>query len=95
MFDGAEARELRIVSNVVEPGALEAAALAVARSIAEHSEYGTWMTRKGLWLAIDAPSLRHAMEIENRTQVLGTCTGSFLEALEAFREKRKPQWQPW
>lgn len=94
VFDAAEARELRLVSRVTEPGALDAAALETARSIAEHSEYGTWMTKKGLWLSIDAPGLRHAIEIENRTQVLGTCTGCFEESARAFAEKRKPRWKP-
>lgn len=94
VFDAAEARELRLVSRVTEPEALDAAALDIARSIAEHSEYGTWMTKKGLALCIDAPSLRHAIEIENRTQVLGTYTGCFEESARAFIEKRKPRWKP-
>lgn len=92
VFDAAEARELRLVSRVTEPGALDAAALEVARSIREHSEYGTWMTKKGLALCIDAPSLRHAVEIENRTQVLGTFTGVFEEAARAFKDRRRPRW---
>ena len=35
-----------------------------------------------------------AMELENRTQVLGTFTGNMTEAGEAFREKRDPVWKP-
>jgi enoyl-CoA hydratase len=92
VVDAAEARDIRLVSRVTEPEALDAAALEIARVIAGHSEYGTWMTKKGLALCIDAPSLRHAMEIENRTQVLGTFTGAFEEAARAFQEKRKPRW---
>ena len=38
--------------------------------------------------------LRHAMELENRTQVLGTFTGNMTEAMHAFREKREPNWKP-
>lgn len=94
VFDAAEARELRIVSRVVEPELLDAAALETARGVANHSEYGTWMTKRGLWLAVDAPSLRHAIEIENRTQVLGTFTGCFEESARAFAEKRPPRWKP-
>jgi enoyl-CoA hydratase len=52
------------------------------------------MTKKGLWTNVDAPSLRHAIELENRQQVLGTFTGNMTEASRAFREKRKPQWNP-
>lgn len=95
VFDAMEARELRIVTSVVEPAELDAEARAIARTIAAHSEYGTWMTRRGLWLGVDAPSLRHAMETENRTQVLGTCTGAFQEATRAFREGDKPRWESW
>ncbi len=94
VFDAAEALGLHVVSRVTDPEALDGAALEIARSITEHSEYGTWMTKKGLQLALDAPSLRHAMEIENRTQVLGTHTGCFEEAAQAFRERRRPRWKP-
>ena len=88
-----EALALRLVSRVVAPEALDAAALELARAIAAHAEYGVWMTKKGLWSGIDAPSLRHALEMENRTQVLGTYTGCFQEAARAFAEKRPPRWQ--
>lgn len=94
VFDAEEARRLGLVSRVAAPGALEAEALQTARAIAAHSEYGAWMTKKGLWLSVDAPSLRHAVEIENRTQVLGTFTGCFEEAARAFVEKRAPRWKP-
>ncbi len=92
VFGADEARELRLASRVVDADALDAAALETARAIAEHAEYGVWMTKKGLWSAIDAPSLRHVMEMENRTQVLGTFTGCFEEAAQAFAEGRKPRW---
>lgn len=92
VFDAAEAREIRLVSRVTAPEALDAAALETATAIAVNSEYGTWMTKKGLALCIDAPSLRHAIEIENRTQVLGSFTGIWEEGAKAFREKRKPRW---
>lgn len=94
VFDAEEARAMGLFSRVAAPGALDAAALETARSIAAHSEYGAWMTKKGLWLAVDAPSLRHAVEIENRTQVLGTFTGCFEESARAFAERRPPRWKP-
>ena len=52
------------------------------------------MTKRGLWANVDAPSIRHALELENRTQVLGTFTGNMTEAMIAFREKRDPDWSP-
>ena len=94
IFEAAEAREIRLVSQVVEPEALEGSTVELARSIAENSEYGVWMTKKGLWSGIDAPSLRHTMEMENRTQVLGCFTGAMEESMAAFSAGRKPRWKP-
>ena len=47
-----------------------------------------------MWANLDAPSLRHAIELENRTQVLGTFTRNMTEAGHAFVEKRDPTWNP-
>ena len=94
IFQAEEARELRLVSRVVAQQDLDGAALAMARAIAENAEYGVWMTKKSLWSNVDASSLRQAMELENRTQVLGTFTGSMEAAMEAFAEGRKPRWKP-
>ncbi|MCG3170060.1 MAG: putative enoyl-CoA hydratase echA12 [Pseudomonadales bacterium] len=94
IIDAAEAREIRLVSRVVAPEMLGETALQAAQSIRENSEYGVWMTKKGLWSNVDAPSLRHAMELENRTQVLGTFTGCMEEAMQAFGSGRKPDWKP-
>lgn len=93
IFQAEEARDLRLVSRVVAPQDLDGAALVMARAIAENAEYGVWMTKKTLWSNVDASSLRQAMELENRTQVLGTFTGSMEAAMEAFAEGRKPRWK--
>lgn len=93
IFQAEEARDLRLVSRVVAAQDLDGAALAMARAIAENAEYGVWMTKKSLWSNVDASSLRQAMELENRTQVLGTFTGSMEAAMEAFAEGRKPRWK--
>ena len=69
-----------------------AAALRMARAIAANNAFGVWQTKTGLNTALDAPSLRHAKEIENRTQVLSTFTGNAAEAAMAHREKRAPVW---
>ena len=94
IIDAAEAREIRLVSRVVTSADLASTAMDAARSIRENSEYGVWMTKKGLWANVDAPSLRHAMELENRTQVLGSFTGCMEESMQAFGEGRKPSWKP-
>ena len=93
IIDSAEADRLGLVHQVVPHDDLIDAAVAVARQIVENNEFGVWQTKIGLNAALDAPSLRHAMEIENRTQILGTMTGNMDEAGKALREKRPPQWQ--
>ena len=46
----------------------------------------------GAWANLDVSSLRQAIELENRTQVLGVMTGNMTAAMEAFRAKRAPEW---
>lgn len=92
IIDAREAERISLVSRVVAPEQLAGSALGVAREIAANSEYGVWMTKKGLRTNIEAPSLRHAMELENRTQVLGYFTGCMEESMQAFQEGRAPRW---
>jgi len=93
-FDAAEALRFGMLNRVVERDALLDTALDLAALITANSEYGVYMTKLGMWANLDAPSLRHAMELENRTQVLGTFTRNMTEAGRAFVEKRDPTWNP-
>lgn len=92
IIDAAEAYRIKLVHEVVAPDELMPAALKLARSIAENNAYGVWQTKIGLNAALDAPSLRHAIEIENRTQILSGFTNNPVEAAMAHREKRAPKW---
>ncbi len=94
VFDADEANELGLLNRLVEPEQLLDAALSLAGSFNGNAEYGVWMTKKGFWSNLNAPSLRHAMELENRTQVLGYYTGCMEEAMAAFVEGREPNWKP-
>lgn len=89
-----EARELGLCSRVVAPEELDATALAMAQAIAENAEFSSWMTKKTLWGNLDANSLRQALELENRTQVLGTYTGGMTAMREAFASGTPPRWKP-
>jgi enoyl-CoA hydratase/carnithine racemase len=51
------------------------------------------MTKETMWQTLDAPSLRHALDIENRTQIMCSATGDIAEARAAFVEKRPPVWK--
>lgn len=88
-----EAMRIGLLNKVAAPEALLDTACDLADEIAANSEFGVYMTKVGMWANLDAPSLRHAIELENRTQVLGTFTGNMAEAGSAFREKRSPVWR--
>jgi enoyl-CoA hydratase/carnithine racemase len=94
IIDADEAYRIRLVHEVVAPDQLMDAAVKMARSIAENNAYGVWQTKIGLNTALDAPSLRHAMEIENRTQILSGFTNNPVEAALAHQQKRAPKWDP-
>ncbi|WP_420715809.1 enoyl-CoA hydratase/isomerase family protein [Mycobacterium sp. 663a-19] len=94
IIDAAEAYRIKLVHEVVAPDELMPTALRLARSIAENNAYGVWQTKIGLNAALDAPSLRHAIELENRTQILSGFTNNPVEAAKAHREKRAPKWDP-
>jgi enoyl-CoA hydratase len=93
-FTAEEGASIGLLNRVVPRDELLAAAVELGELIAANSEYGVYMTKIGLWANLDAPSLRYAMELENRTQVLGTFTGNMTEAGRAFVEKRDPIWKP-
>jgi enoyl-CoA hydratase len=92
-FDAVEALEMGLVQSVVAEGEEVEKALETARLIVANNEYGVWMTKVGMWTNLEASSPRQAMELENRTQVLGFFTGNMSEAISAFREKRAPRWK--
>ncbi|OBF61155.1 crotonase [Mycobacterium sp. 852002-50816_SCH5313054-b] len=94
IIDADEAYRIKLVHEVVPADDLMSAALRKAREIAENNAYGVWQTKIGLNAALDAPSLRHAIELENRTQILTGFTNNPGEAARAHMEKRPPTWDP-
>jgi enoyl-CoA hydratase/carnithine racemase len=94
VFDAAEAREMGLVLDVVPDGEVVERALVTARQIAANGPLAVWMTKETMWQTVDAPSLRHALDIENRTQIMCTATGELTEAFAAFRDRREPEWGP-
>lgn len=93
-FGSTEAEHLGLLNGISEPDRHVEAAVDLAREIAAHSEYSVWMTKRSMWANVDAPSYRHAAELENRTQALGTFTGNLDEYAAAFLDKREPRWRP-
>jgi len=78
-----------LVSEVVPDDQLEAAAQPYIDEMLATSPMGLRLTKEGLGLAVDAPSLAAAMAIENRNQVLCSRTQDFAEGRRAFLEKRR------
>ncbi len=93
VFDSEEALKIGLVTDVVPFDDVVDRSLAKAREIAGNPPLAVWMTKETMWQTVDAPSLRHAIDIENRTQVMCTATGELTEAFLAFIEKRPANWQ--
>ena len=79
-----------LVSDVVPDAQLEPAAQPYVDEMLGTSPMGLRMTKEGLAMAIDAPSLEAAMAIENRNQVMCARSSDFAEGMRAFLEKRPP-----
>lgn len=92
IFDAAEAESMGLVIDLVDDGQVVDRALETARLIRGNAPFATWMTKETMWQTVDAPSLRHALDIENRTQIMCSATGDTREARIAFAEKRQPNW---
>lgn len=92
IFDAAEAESMGLAIDVVDDGEVVERALETARLIRQNAPFATWMTKETMWQTVDSPSLRHALDIENRTQIMCTATGDTAEARAAFAEKRAPNW---
>lgn len=93
IFPADEAADMGLVIDVVDGGGVVERALETAMTIRANAPFGTWMTKETMWQTLDAPSLRHAIDIENRTQVMCSATGEVAEAMRAFGEKRPPVWK--
>lgn len=83
-----------LVSEVVPDDQLEAVGQGYVEDLLAASPMGLRMTKEGLNLAIDAPSLEAAIAIENRNQLMTSASPNFREGMQAFLEKRKPNYLP-
>ncbi|MEM9466333.1 MAG: enoyl-CoA hydratase/isomerase family protein [Actinomycetota bacterium] len=92
IFDADEADRIGLVADVVDDGSEVERSVEIARQIRENGPFAVWLTKETMWETIDSPSLRHAIDIENRTQIMATATGDFAEATQAFRERRAPDF---
>jgi enoyl-CoA hydratase len=88
-MEAAQALAAGLVTAVVPSDRLLDAAYDLADQVMATSPFATWMTKELLDANASAGSLRHAVQNENRTQVLCNFTGDIAEAVTAFRKGRQ------
>jgi 2-(1,2-epoxy-1,2-dihydrophenyl)acetyl-CoA isomerase len=86
-----DAHRLGLVAAVVAPEQLTAAAMERARRLAEGPRQTYALIKQGLERALDL-DLEQAMELESQLQSVAAETPDAKEAIQAFLEKRKPQF---
>jgi enoyl-CoA hydratase len=93
IFDAEEAARIGLVTDVYGGDALLAAAYAKADEIMRNTPFGVALTKEGMWSALEIPGLQAAIDLENRQQIMASATADHREAMQAFLEKRPPQYQ--
>lgn len=93
-IDAERAREMGLVSRIVEPERLEAEARELASDMLRTSPLGLRLTKSGMAFAVDGQSLEAVIAMEDQYQTLCSHGEDFHEAMSAFREKREPRYGP-
>ena len=94
IVDAAEAFDLGLLSEVVAPEALEAAAMALAQELAEGPQVAMRMLKRSLYVAADSSFTQALEDIAVRTAV----TDHHPDARDggaSFRERRAPVFNRW
>lgn len=86
------AERLGLVSAVVPWESLEATGRGFAEDMLKTSPMGLRLSKEGLNLSIDAPSLDAAIALEDRGQILCASAGFFEEGINAFLAKRPAEY---
>jgi len=88
--DAEEALRIGLVSQVVDDDEVLGRAVETAEGMCTFSPFGLALTKDTIWASLEVGSLRAAVDLENRTQLLAGHTGNLNEATAAFKEKRPP-----
>lgn len=88
-----EALETGLIIRRVEQEALQDAAIELAEQIMENAPFAVTQTKRVMRRNLDSPSLEVAIDIENPTQIVANCTEDYIEAVQAFAEKRPPDYK--
>jgi enoyl-CoA hydratase/carnithine racemase len=88
----ARAQEMGLVWRLVQPDELQAQALAWAKTLTEAAPLAQRATKEVAWRTADMGWIESVRFGETMRKVAGA-TGDVAEGLQAWREKRKPNWQ--
>jgi len=91
-IDAERAYQLGLVSRIVEPAQLEVEAKGFVDDMLHATPLGLRLTKEALNHAIDAQGLEAVIAMEDRNQVLASSDGDFQEGVQAFLEKRRPNY---
>jgi enoyl-CoA hydratase/carnithine racemase len=89
-----EAERIGLVLKVVkgDDNDLFDAGLTLAQNLLSKSPLGLRMTKEAINLSMDAPSLETIIQLENRSQMLCSTSDDVMEGVQAFFEKREPEY---
>ncbi|MCX4095697.1 enoyl-CoA hydratase/isomerase family protein [Nocardia sp. alder85J] len=91
LMPAAEAERRGLVSAVYPDDELLARAVDMGTRIASFAPFGLAATKEVFW-ANQSGDFQHAVDRENRTQILAVNTADSREAMSAFLEHRKPEF---
>jgi len=91
-IDAERAYGLGLVSRIVAPEALDGEARSFIADMLATTPLGLRLTKEALNVAIDAGGLEAVIAMEDRNQILTTQSGDFREGVQAFLQKRKPNY---
>ncbi|MEX2255076.1 MAG: enoyl-CoA hydratase-related protein [Acidimicrobiia bacterium] len=86
-IDAEEAREMGVVSRVVDDDRLLDEALTAARTMAGYTRTGLLNTKEVLWHNVDTPSMTAAIALENRNQSLAGQAADVREFMAHYRDR--------
>lgn len=93
VVDAAEAKEMGLITKIVEREDLVPTAVKMAEVIlAKASPMGLRLTKEVLNETVTGISLENALKLENRNQILASQTNDAREARSAWAEKRDSVW---
>ena len=91
-IDAERALRVGLVSDVVPADQLEAAGRTLADDMIATAPLGLRLTKECFWAAVDGNDLASVVAMEDRNQVLTVANGDLAEGIQAFLEKRKPDY---